>query len=648
MFRKEFSSIKNIITKPINSQLRFKKKNPIVKRFQEKVTSPGAKLGEVFLQKPKISTKILRPTYKYVIMIKDNKIGLEGEKMLLKAPLANFLIGKKRAVDDTPEAVEKYISSKSEEFWAKQKARRERYNLLKILTRGVIKFYRKVDSYDHYIYPITAMDVCNRTLQLLKVVITPEQLEWPKDLKKPGNVEVNLRVDPDTVIRYRIMGFQGNVKGYLLKKVGIFSAKDSPTWFTTPNEIPSVSFNLRIESNNPVQIALIHHTQFKFVGYTSPKTPNVISLCQNGKLFVRDIKDYWMKDIQKIPQEPVEYEHTITRSGLYYLFIVSCRDDPIKLDGTITVMNPYGHIVGEKFGLLPFFFVLAILYFGFSIVWMFFMIKNYKYITKIHVAVTGLFFLSMITTAFSYFFYLQYDTTGLHSPLLDSFTQFLITIRKIISRVLVILIAMGWGITTFNLGNTTVFVGIYSIVYLVISYADIFIQEMKSELFTVTILVSNGIQMAVAFIDAIFFVWVLISVYKTLKKLVSRKQTAKVLVFNRFKWVLIFYCICAALWFSYETFLNLSPRDIRDSRWESIWTNQAYWEVLYFLILSLLMLFWRPAEVFLFEYTVVPSEENDDEIEMPSNIKVDKKQSSMDGFALLDDFDDSDENEKLE
>ena len=52
---------------------------------------------------------------------------------------------------------------------------------------------------------------------------------------------------------------------------------------------------------------------------------------------------------------------------------------------------------------------------------------------------------------------------------------------------------------------------------------------------------------------------------------------------------------------------------------------------------------------FRFEYTVVPTEENDDEIEIPSNVVVDqKKQSSMDGFALLDEFDDSDENEKIE
>ena len=151
----------------------------------------GLTLEPELLPKPKYSKKILRPKYKYVIMIKDNKIGLEGEKMLLKCPLANFLIGKKRAVDDTTENVEKYIKTKNEEFWENQKKKREKFNLLKILTRGVIKFNRKVDSYDHYIYPITALDVCNKTFQLLKVVIKPEQLEWKKNLKKPGKRRTN-------------------------------------------------------------------------------------------------------------------------------------------------------------------------------------------------------------------------------------------------------------------------------------------------------------------------------------------------------------------------------------------------------------------------------------------------------------------------
>jgi hypothetical protein len=148
----------------------------------------------------------------------------------------------------------------------------------------------------------------------------------------------------------------------------------------------------------------------------------------------------------------------------------------------------------------------------------------------------------------------------------------------------VILISLGWGITTLNLGNMNVLVGIYSIFYLIISYTDAFIKEMKNELLSVTLIVSNVVQMSVALIDAIFVVWVLFSVYRTLKKLVSRKQQAKVVVFNRFKWVLIFYCVCAALWFSYETFLNLSPRIVRDSRWESDWTNESYWEVLYFMV----------------------------------------------------------------
>jgi hypothetical protein len=158
-------------------------------------------------------------------------------------------------------------------------------------------------------------------------------------------------------------------------------------------------------------------------------------------------------------------------------------------------------------------------------------------------------------------------------------------VRKIISRVLVILISLGWGITTLNLGNMNVLIGIYSIFYLLISYTDTFIKEMKNELLSVTLIVSNVVQMSVALIDAIFVVWVLFSVYRTLKKLVSRKQQAKVVVFNRFKWVLIFYCVCAGLWFSYETFLNLSPRIVRDSRWESDWTNESYWEVLYFMVI---------------------------------------------------------------
>jgi hypothetical protein len=36
------------------------------------------------------------------------------------------------------------------------------------------------------------------------------------------------------------------------------------------------NFLVQIESNNPVQVALIHHTQFQFIGEPSKEDPNVV------------------------------------------------------------------------------------------------------------------------------------------------------------------------------------------------------------------------------------------------------------------------------------------------------------------------------------------------------------------------------------
>jgi ribosomal protein L9 len=152
----------------------------------ETPTKVDLTLTQDFLKKPPKARKLFKPKYKNVIFIKNNKLGYEGEVLLAKAPLANFLIGKKRAVDDTPESREIYINSKSEEYWKEIEVKRKKFNFMKIISSGVLKFYRRVDSYDHFIYPVTKMDICNKSLQTLKVVINPEQVEWEKNLKKPG------------------------------------------------------------------------------------------------------------------------------------------------------------------------------------------------------------------------------------------------------------------------------------------------------------------------------------------------------------------------------------------------------------------------------------------------------------------------------
>jgi amino acid permease len=98
----------------------------------------------------------------------------------------------------------------------------------------------------------------------------------------------------------------------------------------------------------------------------------------------------------------------------------------------------------------------------------------------------------------------------------------------------------------------------------------------------------------VALLDALLYCWVLTGLTATLSQLTSRRQSAKLLLYRRFSHVLLASVVVSVCWVCWQMATILS--DTLDQRWATIWLFDAFWHVLYFVLLLAVCSLWSPSK----------------------------------------------------
>jgi hypothetical protein len=157
-------------------------------------------------------------------------------------------------------------------------------------------------------------------------------------------------------------------------------------------------------------------------------------------------------------------------------------------------------------------------------------------------------------------------------------------LKRGISRCLVVMVSLGWGVVRDDLGDVmrkiNFFGGLYIVVSLVrdivtvIAYTEVQVmsQEAEDELFDVVTILT----LVIAFIDVIFYLWIIDSMNATMEYLEGLSQTSKLLRYLRLRCILLFSILFAVMW---------SVFGIVDSYDEGIVDQESEWYGLVLLML---------------------------------------------------------------
>lgn len=205
--------------------------------------------------------------------------------------------------------------------------------------------------------------------------------------------------------------------------------------------------------------------------------------------------------------------------------------------------------------------------------------------------------------------------------------------KRAMSRILVTLVALGYGVVRPSIGEDmarVLYLGgayfVLSLIYTLAINAPTNTKSVNDSEYDILSLV----VFLLAIVDTSFYVWIFTSLNNLIVSLASRKQGVKYLLYRRFRGVLIALLVLTCTWAVYSTVFFLNGSSTANEYWRYKWTVDALWEFIYYLIFVSIAVLWAPSNNSQrYAYSVELSQLEDDseyqnaEIEMASTHKDD-------------------------
>jgi hypothetical protein len=130
--------------------------------------------------------------------------------------------------------------------------------------------------------------------------------------------------------------------------------------------------------------------------------------------------------------------------------------------------------------------------------------------------------------------------------------------------------------------------------------------------------------------ESAIFWWVFSCRWTTLKNLKLRRNIVKLTVYRHFFNTLIFCVIAAVIFMLWSIRVHKMPNCVTD--WRELWIDDAYWQLLFVVILFVIIILWRPSQNNKrYAFSPLMDDELDEEQEEPF---IDPENSNFDQVKI--------------
>ncbi|CAL9090809.1 unnamed protein product [Musa textilis] len=285
----------------------------------------------------------------------------------------------------------------------------------------------------------------------------------------------------------------------------------------------------------------------------------------------------------------------ITRTGMYNLYFIFC--DPslegIEIQGKTIWKNPTGYLPGSMRPLMKFYGLVSFAFLMLGICWFSQYARFWTEVMPLQNCITLVIALGMIETTLWYFEYAELNHTGIRPKDITFWAVTFGAVKRTVSRVLVLIVSMGYGVVRPTVGGLTskvtllggTFFGASEILGLVENVGTVSDVSGKPRLF---------LALPVGVLDAFFIIWIFTSLSKTLKRLQARRMSGKLEIYRKFTYALIVTVLVSVAWIGFELYFKAT--DAHGQRWQGAWMISALWQVLSFTLLCVICALWAPSQ----------------------------------------------------
>ncbi|XP_056291200.1 transmembrane protein 87A [Pseudoliparis swirei] len=304
---------------------------------------------------------------------------------------------------------------------------------------------------------------------------------------------------------------------------------------------------------------------------------------------------------------------TTWKDGPYLLVvkIVSSKQDANwNLTVDVVMKGSHGYISITEWPLMIFYMVMCIVYIFYALLWFIWAACYWKDLLRIQFWIAGVIFLGMVEKAVFCAEYENTNTVGSASPGLLIFAELVSALKRILARLLVIIVSLGYGIVKPRLGQVMHRVVGLGILYFAFASIEGVLRITGAKDSDLALLAN----IPLALLDSSLCWWIFVSLAQTIKTLKLRKNPVKLSLYRHFTNTLVFAVIASII------FMGWIAKKFRftdcQSDWIELWVEDAFWRFLFSVILFVIMFLWRPsANNQRYAFTPLIDDSDDEEIE---------------------------------
>ncbi|PSR96210.1 Transmembrane protein like [Actinidia chinensis var. chinensis] len=286
---------------------------------------------------------------------------------------------------------------------------------------------------------------------------------------------------------------------------------------------------------------------------------------------------------------------SVTKTGMYNLYFIHC--DPnlqeLVVEGKSIWKNPTGYLPGRMAPLMNFYGFMSLAFVILGVFWFSQYARFWKEVIPLQNCVTLVITLGMFEMALWYFDYAEFNETGVRPTGTTVWAVTFGTVKRTVSRLIILMVSMGYGVVRPTLGGLTSKVIMLGATFFLASEVLELVENVgaisdfsgKARLFLV---------IPVAILDAFFVLWIFTSLSATLNKLQARRMLAKLDIYRKFTNALAIAVIVSVGWICYE--LYFKSTDVYNEQWQNAWIIPAFWQVLSLSLLCVICALWAPSQ----------------------------------------------------
>ena len=287
----------------------------------------------------------------------------------------------------------------------------------------------------------------------------------------------------------------------------------------------------------------------------------------------------------------------ITKTGSFYIgwYIQAIQGGSVSPDYitlTIKAKDKHGYLEGKDYPLVLFYGLMSGVYALLTLIWLLVCGYHWRDILQVQLWIGGLLILSMIEMSVYCNKYMQVNNGYRVADALVVFGELLSTFKHGLSRVLVLVICMGFGIVKPKLGSSKHLVFALGLAYCLFLSIDSIYERIVAPYKPMTMRQQLYAFIPRAVINAIMIWWIIVSLVSTIRTLRLRRNVIKLSLYRHFSNCLIFAIVS---FIAFEAWWRHLTKDGCVKNWKEYWlSDEIFWNLLFTLVLIVIMVLWRP------------------------------------------------------